>query len=207
MLDDYAFVIQGLLDLFESTGEGEWLTAATGLQTQLDALFWDAKAGAYFLAGSDAEQLIVRDKPDYDGAEPSGNSVAALNLLRLSELTEGADYRKRAETILSVFAYNIEHGRESVPKLLCALDWAWSRPLQIVITGDPGPDRVALEGVLAQAYLPNVVRVPARPGLTIPLTEGRPVGGAAAAYVCRNGACDLPVRTDDGLRAILARHR
>ncbi len=207
VLDDYAFMIQGLLDLFEVSGEREWLDAAVRLQTQLDSQFWDAEGGAYFLSAADGEKLIARDKPDYDGAEPSGNSVAALNLCRLAELTDGHDYRKRAEAVVSVFAYNIEHGRESVPKLLCALDWLWSRPLQIVITGDDSMERRGMTGVLVETYAPNTVRVLATPGLSIPLVEGRPLGGPAAAYVCRGGACDLPVRTDEGLKAILARHR
>jgi uncharacterized protein YyaL (SSP411 family) len=206
VLDDYAFMTQGLLDLFEATGAQQWIDAAVALQKEQDRLFWDDEGGAYFLSGSDGERLIARDKPDYDGAEPSGNSVSALNLCRLAELADAPEMRGRAERVLSALAFNIEHGRESVPKLLCALDWVWAEPLQIVITGDAGPEREAMGHVLAATYMPNTVRVLATPGLRLPLVNGRPLDGAAAAYVCRGGACDLPVRTAEGLRAILARH-
>jgi hypothetical protein len=103
-LDDYAFLIQGLLDLYDATSELRWLKEAISLQATLDRHHFDARSGGYFMTSGDHEALLVRDKPVHDGAEPSGNSVGVVNLLRLAELTQQADYRRRAEKCFAAFS-------------------------------------------------------------------------------------------------------
>lgn len=192
VLDDYAFMVAGLIDLFEATGEGEWLALAMKYQQVCDARFADP-AGGYFLSAS--SELIARDKPDYDGAEPCGNSVAIENLLRLEQLTDDVGYRLVAERALSAFAYNIERAPVTVPRMTRALVWFHGSPRQVVVTGGASP----LIDVLRATYLPLAVRAIARlddcglAGEVTPLFEGRPAG-EVAAYVCVGNACGLPAR-------------
>ncbi len=121
-LDDYAFTIAGLLDLYEATSDPRWLREAVGLDAVLRADFED-KGGGYLLTPSGAEALLAREKPGYDGAEPSGNSVAALDLLRLAELTSRDEYRARAERSLRAFADRLERAPTALSEMLLALDF------------------------------------------------------------------------------------
>ena len=98
-LDDYAFLIHGLLNLFEATGEKKWLVASQELQRHLDRYYWDKQYGGYFMTASDGEALLTRDKPVYDGAEPCGNSLAAMNLMRLYTATTQEPYKQQAERL------------------------------------------------------------------------------------------------------------
>ncbi len=204
VLDDYAFVIQGLLELFESTGEAEWLDFARGLQAELDARFWDPDGGGYFLSAADAEVLIRRDKPDYDGAEPSGNSVACRNLLRLHQLTDDARYHERATALLSAFSFQMRRAVFALPALLAALDWYHGDPLQIVVAGT---ERQPMLDVLRGRFLPLAVRVIAGPDLSpakLALLEGRTdFKQRAVGYVCHRGVCELPAETPNALGARL----
>lgn len=195
VLDDYAFVIEGLLSLFEATGEARWLTAARALQARLDAAFVDP-AGGYFLTPSGGEALLVREKPDYDGARPTGNSTAALNLLRLAELTGAHAYRAAADKTLAAFARPMARG--SMPKMLAALDFALDRPREVVIVA---PDAAAAKGLLdtlRRTYLPNRIIVPliGAPSVdakAVPLVEAKvAMDGKATAYVCEAGRCERP---------------
>jgi len=102
-LDDHAFLIAGLLDLFEADADARWLRRALALQERLDAGFADPAAGGYFFTAAEGERLLTRPKPDDDGALPAGNSVAALNLLRLAEYTGDQRYRERATGVLRAF--------------------------------------------------------------------------------------------------------
>ncbi|MEE2827966.1 MAG: thioredoxin domain-containing protein, partial [Myxococcota bacterium] len=133
VLDDYAFLQAGLLDLFEATGEARWLTEALALQTVLDKHFLDEEQGGYFLTADDAEVLLVRQKPDSDGALPAGNSIMASNLLRLAEFTSDDTHRKRAEALLQTFSRTLRRAPTAAPQMLCALDYARSRSLEIVL--------------------------------------------------------------------------
>jgi uncharacterized protein YyaL (SSP411 family) len=194
-LDDYAALAQGLIDLYEATADSRWLTEAIALQRALDARFRDA-AGGYFLTPEGKQGLLAREKSAYDGVIPTGNSIAALNLLRLSELTGNEEFRKRALEILSAFASRIQ----AMPALLGALDWSLDQPLEVVVVrprDDPGEP---LLQVLRRAYLPDAVRAIAAEGKdldaqarAVPLLESkRAMGGKATAYVCHKRVCDLP---------------
>ncbi len=192
-LDDYAFLTQGLLDLYEATGEMEWLDAAIALQKTLDAHYADKKNGGYFMTSDDHEKLLAREKPDYDGAEPSGNSVAALNLLRLSEFTTQEGYRKSAERIFAAFGRKLQRASTGLPKLLSALDFYLDTPLEVVVVAPAGPN--PLLDVVRQTYLPNraLFRQASGAPAKLPLLEAKVMrDGKPTAYVCEKGRCELP---------------
>lgn len=132
-LQDCAFVIAGLLDLFETTGELRWLREAMALDAILESDFEDPKAGGFFLVGAGHEPLLAREKPASDGAEPSGNSVHALNLLRLHELATDDAYRRRAEGTLAAFAPSLSDHPEALPEMLLAVEFHHDVARQIVI--------------------------------------------------------------------------
>ena len=195
-LDDYAALAQGLTDLDEATHDPRWLTKAIALHGKLEARFHDAAGGGYFLTPEGKQGLLAREKPAYDGVMPAGNSLAALNLLRLSELTGDAQLRKRAEEVMAAFATRLP----AMPAMLAALDWSLDLPLEVVLVlphGNAGRDLLDL---LRRAYLPNAVRAVASEGSDlekqarlVPLFEGRSAHrGKATAYVCRKNVCDLP---------------
>ncbi len=199
-LDDHAFVIAGLLDLFEADGDVEWLREAIALQAQQDDLFADADRGGYFTTPADGEPLLARTRPDYDGAEPSGNSVAILNLLRLAELTLDDTYREGAEQALAAFAGTLQRRGRSAPLMLAALDLHLDTARQIVVVVPEGDSGV--EDLLAERrrrFLPHtvtaVVAVDAVEGAatTVPIVEHKVAReGRATAYVCERGRCEAP---------------
>ena len=200
-LDDYAFLTQGLLDLYEATFEPRWLREAIALTAVLNDRFRDTDAGGYFMTPQNGEKLLAREKPGYDGAEPSGNSVAILNLMRLEEFTTDDRYRVLADEALGAFGWVLERRPSSVPKMLTAVDFRLDTPKEIIIVK---PDReTSAEPLLAklrEVYLPNRIVVVASEGADlelqselIPLLTGRrALGGKPTAYVCENRVCDLP---------------
>jgi uncharacterized protein YyaL (SSP411 family) len=196
-LDDYAFMIAGLLDLYEADSNPRWLQEALALQAVLDLRFADASGGGYFMTAEDHEVVLVRAKPDDDGAEPSGNSVALLNLLRLSEWTTQSGFRDSATMTISAFQEPLEARPSSLGEMLLALDFFHDRPKEIVLV--PAADGAIedLLAVLRGTFVPN--RVLAMPlegsdlAQWIPFVAGkRPIGGRATAYVCENGVCAFP---------------
>ncbi|MEZ4469809.1 MAG: thioredoxin domain-containing protein [bacterium] len=198
VLEDYGFVIEGLLTLFEATGDPRRLDQARALQAVLDAEHADP-VGGYFLTGATAhaaDALPVREKPDYDGALPAGNSVAASNLLRLAELTGDAAFRARADRLLASLGRVL--ASPGAPRLLAALDMALDRMREIVIVA---PDRAAAEPLLAvlrRTWLPDRVLVllldgPRVGADRVPLVDGKDLqGGQPTAYVCEAGRCERP---------------
>jgi uncharacterized protein YyaL (SSP411 family) len=200
VLDDYVFVIASLLDLFEAGGDVRWLEAADRLQRRVD-LDFAAPDGGYFLIAQGEEPLLVRLKPDYDGALPSGNSVAAMNLLRLAELTDDPDRRESAERIFRAFSGILASHPSSVPSLMCALDRYLDRPKEIVIvvpdyeTGAP-----RFLAALASRFVPNRALVVVEDGEPVKRLAGRIpwvedktlVDDLTTAYVCENRVCKKP---------------
>jgi len=200
-LDDYAFVGAGCLDLFEATGDPRWLDEAIELHQTLEEHHWDRQDGAYFTTASDAEPLLAREKPDYDGAEPSGNSVALLNVLRLHELTTNDHYRRLAEDGLRALGGSVAAAPVAVPKLLAALDFQLDRPKTVVVVEpEDGAGADAILRVLARTFVPNraLAIVPTgtaqrRLAAVVPLVSDKIVqGGRATAYVCENRVCAVP---------------
>jgi uncharacterized protein YyaL (SSP411 family) len=211
-LDDHAFLIFANLELYDATFEAVYLEQALELQATTDALFWDSAHGGYFFSAADGEELLVRQKEIYDGAIPSGNSVAAMNLLRLARLTGRADLADRANAIFKVFAPDTVRGASAHSHLADAMLFASSPSLEIVIAGEPGADGTgALIAEVREHFLPQAVTLLVPPGADggsvrklAPFTEHHaPIDGKAAAYVCRNYACKMPVTDPAELRKLL----
>jgi uncharacterized protein YyaL (SSP411 family) len=198
-LEDHAFVEQGLLDLHEATQDTKWLEVARALQATTDAHFADGALGAYFRSSDEVPRVLFREVPDDDGAERSGNSVAALNLLRLHELTEVPAYQERALALLRAQAGVAARG-SGAHKLLSALDFALATPAQVVVVESAPDAGVGLLAAFKQVYQPNHVLVGAVEGdelrarqRQVPLLEGRVAKkGLATGYVCRHHTCELP---------------
>jgi hypothetical protein len=207
-LDDYAFTIQGLIDLYESDFDELWIREALALDAILAERFADPAAGGYFTTGRDHEKLIARLKNPHDGALPSGNGVQALNLLRLSELTGRGPLAQRAErTILSVGAMANRYPA-AFSQMLLAVDFLLVGPREIVIAGDPSS--AGVREMLAEVrgrFLPQRVVAlagPERDAALVPLIAGRVASAKARAYVCRNYACGLPADSSRALAEQLA---
>ena len=214
--DDYAFMIQGLLDLYETTFDSQWIELATKLQTRQDQLFWDNQSGGYFTTAGNDPNILLRSKEDYDGAEPSPNSVAALNLLRLSQMFDRPDWRERAEKTLRAFSPQLQRSPSAMPQMLVALDWLRAEPKQIVIAGKPdASDTRALLREVNRHFIPDKIVLLADGGAGQKffaaqidfMKDVTPIHGEAAAYVCENFACQLPTTNPAALAELLARSK
>ncbi len=208
-LDDYAFLVAGLLDLFEATFEPELLERSKALARTMTEEFWDDENGGFFYTGKSHEQLISRTKPGFDSSIPSGNSVAVMGLLRLHHYTGDSDLLDRAEKTLRLHYDAMAKEPFGLSNMLGALDYHLSRPAEIVLVADRDD---AAAGALAEeirhSYLPNKtfqwVAPDARLEEISPLLEGKTqVGGRPTVYVCRNFTCAPPVTDWEGLKPLL----
>jgi len=200
-LEDHAFVVAGLLDLYEADPRPRWLREALALQVELDARFADPEGGGYFRTAVDAERLLVREKPSQDAALPSGNAVSASNLLRLAELTLAPDPAERAALLFAAFDPALRRSPTRLAGLLLALERRLDRPMEIVIVRPAaGGDEAALLAPLRRRFVPNrflarVVAGAPRDELAalVPVVAAkRPRGGQATAYLCYDQVCQRP---------------
>lgn len=199
-IDDYSFFIWGLLELYESTFDIKYLKAALGLQTEMTGLFWDVKNGGFYFTSHDAEELITRHKEIYDGAIPSGNSVAMLNLLRIGRITGDAAYDEMAAKLAKAFSETVEQAPVAYTQLLSSLDFAIGPSYEVVVVGDPAsPDTKEMLSAIRKRYSPNKVLLFKGtgdvPGVTAiaEFTKGQAsIDGKATAYVCLDHVCNLP---------------
>ena len=212
--DDYAFFIQGLLDLYEASFDIKWLRLAEQLQATQDELFWDEKNGGYFTSTGKDPSILLRMKEDNDSAEPAPSSIAALNLLRLAQIRDARKLRERAEKTIAAFSASLNHFPSALPQMLVALDFSLTKPKQIVVVGKrEAADTKALLAEVRAHFLPNTIVLLADGGegqkyLEQKLEElraMRTVNGKAAAYVCENFACQAPVTSREELRKLLSR--
>jgi len=199
--EDYAFLIEVLVTLFETTGEFRWLTKALGLAEIMIAEFWDEDAGGFFFTGKSHESLIVRSKDYFDNATPSGNSVAALALLKLSLLSGKEQYRNLATAILREVGDSIRRYPSGFGYALSAADFLLSTPKEVAIIGSTPFDFQPLLAETWRRYLPNKV-VAASFGVdVIPLLENRTmINDLPTAYVCEHYTCKQPVTDVSALR-------
>jgi len=215
-LDDYAFTCAGLIDLFEATFEARWLREAIALAEEVERLFADP-AGGWFMTAADHERLIAREKPAYDGAEPSGTSVALLNALRLATFTSDDRWRAIADRAFEVIAPTLGENPLALTEALLALAYASDEAKEIAIVWprDAGPDAAGpLLDVVRRTFVPNHALVAASEadvsalGKLIPfIADKTAIDGRATAYVCVRGRCELPVHDPEALAARLgARH-
>jgi len=200
-LDDYAFMVWGLLELYEATFEEGYLARAVQLNDAMLDHFWDPEAGGLFLTPDDGEELLVRQKEAYDGAMPSGNSVAMGDLLRLSHLTGDPDLAQRASELGAAFSGDVSKVTMGFTQMLSALDMALGGGQEVVVVGEPGdPATDGMLEALRKAFLPDKVVVLRRPGpagdgivaLAPFVKEHHQVDGRATAYVCRQHFCRNP---------------
>ncbi len=208
-LDDYAFLICGLLSLFEQTADAQWLTWAVELQTILDAHFWDTTHGGYFATSDEHEVLLTRTKPDYDGAEPSGNALAAQNLLKLAHLTSDHTYNERAQKLLMAFSDNLKRAPIAHPRLLSALACALDRQREIFVIL-PDTEQADAEhkmlSVLRAHFLPCDVRLVVRQAQVEALSAVVPslafkmaIQNQPTVYICEHGRCEQPITNAEAL--------
>ncbi|QXE87883.1 thioredoxin domain-containing protein [Geomonas nitrogeniifigens] len=201
-LDDYAFMIAGLIDLFEASGKVRWLERSAELCAAALEQFEDRELGGFFMTGPYHEQLISREKPAYDGVLPSGNSVMVMNLLRLNSLTGDRCLLEQAERALSAFAAQLARSPIALSEMLLAVDYQQQIPKEVVIVAPAGRPEAAepfLEG-LRRVFVPNRVLVVVCEGeeleqaaRLIPLLEGKHAeADRAMAYLCENRSCRRP---------------
>ncbi|XP_052479771.1 uncharacterized protein LOC105803044 isoform X2 [Gossypium raimondii] len=221
-LDDYAFLISGLLDLYEFGGSTDWLVWATELQDMQDELFLDREGGAYFNTPGEDPSVLLRVKEDHDGAEPSGNSVSAINLVRLVSMVSGSKsdhYRQNGEHLLAVFESRLKEMAMAVPLMCCAADML-SIPSrkQVVLVGHKPSEE--FENMLAAAhasYDPNKTVIHIDPTNTAEMefweTNNNKVALMArnnfaadkvVALVCQSFSCRPPVSSPESLQHMLS---
>jgi hypothetical protein len=209
--EDYAYLIWGVLELFQATGDAAWFEWALALQRRQDDLFWDAADGGWFSTTGKDPTVLLRLKEDYDGAEPSASSVSTLNVLTLAHFTGDDHHRQRAERTLARYGSRVGAAGRVVPMMLCALSQWHSPSMQIVVVGGRTAEPVrTLEAEIARHYLPFAVQVPVDPGreqgrlkALLPFVDGMKAHGGGAVYVCRDFTCLQPVSSVDALRGEL----
>jgi uncharacterized protein len=215
VLDDYTDLISGLLDLYQADFNVHWLTWAVAVQEKQDQLFGNANGGGYFDAGSSDHSLLTRTREAYDGAEPSPNSTAAMNLLRLAQFTDRTEWRDKAYKTLSAFTARLQADPDAVPALASALDFRLAKTKQILIVGDlTSQDTRELLRQVNTRFLPNKILLHADGGagqqqlaVWLPFIAGaHRIKERATAYVCENYVCKLPT-TDPQMMARLLENR
>lgn len=212
--EDYAYLIFGLLELFQADGDPAWLEWALALQDRQDALFWDPVDGGWFSTTGADPSVLLRLKEDYDGAEPAATSISVLNLLIISHLAGGNRSTRALEKIertFGAFATRAAQMGRAVPMMLSALSIYHAGVPQLVIVGErDAEDTMALRRILKGTYMPAAIVIPVvaahRDALAqvLPWTESMiAVEGRAAAYVCRDFTCQMPTTSPDELASQL----
>jgi len=213
-LDDYAFLVWCLIELYEATFEVSYLEEAAGLNEAMIDIFWDRQGGELYFTGKGNEPLITRSKEIYDGALPSGNSVAALNFLRLGRMTGNIALERRAEQLLRAFSRQVADQPMGHTQLLVALDFMIGPSQEIVIAGDPSLEitRAMIETV-QRSFSPNKVLLLRAQGqrgkrlVSLSPFVG-PMGSIdnkPTVYVCEDYACKTPITDLGALKAIVNR--
>jgi uncharacterized protein YyaL (SSP411 family) len=202
----------GLLDLYESTFDIRWIQWAVKLQERQDALFWDAENGGYFATEEGSKDILLRMKDDYDGAEPSANSIAVMNLLRLNHMLGNAQSMEKAQSALAHFSTNLSNRPSGMPQMLVALGHSLNPTRQIVFAADPDSSLLSdMKRQLNDLFIP---------GKVVLLADGKDgqqflsrnlafiqsvsrIDNKATAYVCEDYVCQRPVNTLDAFVKLL----
>jgi uncharacterized protein len=212
-LDDYAFFVAALIDLYETTFDLTWIEAADEFTTRMITHFWDEQGGVFFFTMNEHDNLLVRARPTQDGAIPSGNSVAALALLRLARLLDNQAHAEKARRVLQASQENMQRHPRAFLNNLLAADFLLYPPREIAIVGDPSSQQVQqfLQTVHGD-FVPNKVLALLDPQASnriavearIPLLSDKTlVDGSPAVYVCRDFTCEQPVTDADSLETKL----
>ena len=211
VLEDHAFVMAAAIDLYQATGDASWLEEVERWDAILAREFEDP-AGGFYATRAGGDPRLVREKPFEDGALPSGNSVMALNLLRLAELTGKDEYRARADRLFAAASGAIGEETAASPELMLAVDWRTDAPLEIALVAPKSRDELApFLAVLARTFVPNRVLLSgteqemAKLAAVAPwVADKKAQGGKPTAYVCLRGVCKLPARDAASFAAQLA---
>jgi hypothetical protein len=217
LLESYAFQLFGVIDLYEATLEPRHLDFAIALAEAMVAKFYDAENGGFWQSAAEAKDLILRVKDDYDGAEPSGNSVATLALLKLAAITGREDFKKPAEATLRFFAHRLQNFPQAMPFMLQALDFSLEEPRRVVIAGDStSPKARELLRAMHSVYQPNKVVLgitgPVEPfaktlacgdEAPMPKSGRRPTKDGAVVYLCTGNACQPATQDAAKVREML----
>jgi uncharacterized protein YyaL (SSP411 family) len=195
LLEDYAFLLSGVIELYEATLEPSHLDFAISLAEAMLAKFYDQENGGFWQSPPDAKNLILKVKEDYDGAEPSGNSVAILALLKLGKITDRKEFSNPAENSLRLFAQRLHQIPRAVPFMLQDLDFSLEEPKRAVIAGDPGrAETKSLIHATHSVYQPNKV-VLGNAGAVDPFAKTLQATNGPVVYLCTGTAC-LPPTSD-----------
>jgi uncharacterized protein YyaL (SSP411 family) len=210
--DDYAFLIWGLLETYEATFDTKYLQTALDLNKELIKYFWDEQRGGFYFTADDAEELIVRQKEIYDGAVPSGNSVAMLNLLRLSRITADSDLEKKAIKIMLAFSSDVINVPSGYTQLMVALGFGIGPSYEIVIVGNPqAKDTKDMLNALRRHFIPNKVVLLKPDNQESPdiirlaefTKDQSSIDGKATVYVCLEYACKMPTTDTEKMLELL----
>jgi uncharacterized protein YyaL (SSP411 family) len=211
-LDDYAYLVWALLEMYEASFKPEYLEQAKNLTLDLIENFWDEKDGGFFFTGTHSEKLLVRKKDAYDGAMPSGNSVAALNLVRLARFLGDPKLEEKAAETIKAFSGIVPRAPSGFSMMLTALEFAQGESYEIVIAGDPDqPDTQKMLDTIREHYIPNkVILLKGTKHQSEEVSRLAPfakfhdtVGGKATAHVCIDYNCKLPTTDTEHLLKLL----
>jgi uncharacterized protein len=209
-LDDYAFFISALLDLYETTFSIEYLSKALEFNNDLINYFWDEKDGAFFFTASDSEKLLVRQKEIYDGAIPSGNSVAILNLIRLHRFTGKSEFEDKASQMIKTFSQTIKTSPSAYTQFLSGLDFYLGPSKEILLVGNENEKTRCYLQVIRENFIPNKVilfknkeSAESLSGFTGFTKSFQAKDRESVVYICENFSCKLPIDSERELREIL----
>ena len=211
-LDDYAFLVWGLIELYEATFDISYLEEAIAINHTMIDLFWDKAGEGFYFTGRENEVLITRTKEFYDGAIPSGNSVASGNLLRLARITGSTDLEKMVDQLTNAFAGHIAIYPTAYSQFLSALDFMVGPSMEIVIAGDPAIETTrTMVSIIHKMFLPNKVLLLQPQGeegkrlLNLsPFVEGlNSIDGQSTVYICEGYTCKMPVTKTHDLKELL----
>ena len=210
-IDDYTFMINALIDLYETTFEIKYLRRATELKEILIKEFWDEKSGGFYFTSSKNEELITRQKDVYDGAIPSGNSIALLNLIRLARFTAEVRFEKKASELVKYFSGYISESPSAFSMFMCGLDFLFSSSTEIVIVADRNDNDIINGLTLVRSiYNPNKVVILKTDTEDqnfkelFPFTNDMKMKDSYTTFfVCRDYACNQPVNSITELEKLL----
>ena len=206
-LDDFAFLISGLIDLYETLFDVKYLEQALELNKITISNFYDNDKGGFFDVTESSKDIILKTKDSYDGAEPSGNSVQIMNLLRLGYMTDNKDLIEKAEKSLDIFSEELNRLPFSSPQMLCALSFYLNSPKEIILSGNPeGKKLIEMINLIYETYIPNKVLLFASDEMKIVTKIIDKIvkdGNKDEVYVCENYQCNLPVNNAEDLRKLL----
>jgi uncharacterized protein YyaL (SSP411 family) len=213
-LDDYAFLVRGLLDLYETIFDIQWIEWAASLQSIQDRLFWDADQGGYFATGGISNDILLRMKDDYDGAEPSANSIALMNLVRLHQVLGKADLVQKVDYGFKLFAEKMRKQPSAMPQMMVALD-AHLHPFKQIVfaAGADDPGLKPMHQLVNQQFIPCKIVLLADGGKGQAflgrhqsfMESVNPIGGRTTAFVCEHFVCQQPTTELDVFANLLNR--